>query len=43
LRQHLREDVGALAAVPQSDTPPTVTPTEPTSAPPLSRQRVMPS
>lgn len=43
LRQRLREEVGALAPVPQSDTPPIITPPEPTSAPPLSLKRVMPS
>lgn len=37
LRQHLREELGTLAAVPLSGTPPALTPPEHTSAPPLSR------
>jgi hypothetical protein len=37
LRAHLREELGALAAVPETSSPPAPTPSEPTSAPPLSR------
>jgi hypothetical protein len=43
LRQHLREELGALAAVPETDTVSVPTPSEPTIAPPLSLERVMPS
>jgi hypothetical protein len=42
LRQHLREELGALAAVPETDTS-LAPPLEPISAPPLSPERVMPS
>ena len=37
LRQHLREEVGALAALPETGTPPTPTQSEPRSPRPLSR------
>jgi hypothetical protein len=43
LRQHLRDELGALAAVPQTNTVPAPTPPEPISAPPLWRERVMPN
>ena len=43
LRQHLREEVGALAAVPETGIPPAPTPPEHTSVPPLPLARVMPS
>lgn len=43
LRQHLREELGALAAVPEASSPPTPTTHNSASVPPLSPCRVMPS
>jgi hypothetical protein len=43
LRQHLREELGALAAVPETTRPPAAPPSEPMPAPPLSRSRVIAS
>jgi len=41
LRQHLRDELGALAAVPETSTGPAPAPPEPTSAPLLSLVRVI--
>jgi hypothetical protein len=43
LRQHLRAELGALAAVPETDTLPAATAPEPTAAPPLSPEHVIPN
>jgi hypothetical protein len=43
LRQQLREELGALAAVPATTTPRAPTSAEPSAAPPLSPERVMPN
>jgi hypothetical protein len=44
LRQHLRAELGALAAVPETSSSPTALPSEPLlSAPPLSQSHVIPS
>jgi hypothetical protein len=43
LRHHLREEVGALAAVPETTSPAAATAVEPTPTPFLSRSRVLPS
>jgi hypothetical protein len=43
LRQHMRDELGALAVVPETDILPAPTPPEPTAAPPLPFARVMPN
>jgi hypothetical protein len=44
LRQHLRAELGALAAVPETSSSPTALPSEPLlSAPPVSQSHVIPS
>jgi hypothetical protein len=43
LRQHLRAELGALAAVPETDTVPAAAAPEPTAVPPLSPEHVIPN